>query len=178
MIKSLYPCFQHWSKNGTVWIYSDPHFGEESLILQFGRLTDEKQLAMINSCVGKNDTLIVLGDVGSLDVARRMKGYKVLVCGNHDAGKTTYQDVFKEVYDGPLFIADRLLISHEPIRLPFAFNIHGHEHQRQETNPFGMNVCSNMIGYRPVNLNRFFKSGLMARVPSIHRMTISQRTKL
>ena len=28
MIKSLYKMFQHWSKNGSVYLYSDPHFGD------------------------------------------------------------------------------------------------------------------------------------------------------
>ena len=28
MIKSLYKIFQHWSKNGSVYLYSDPHFGD------------------------------------------------------------------------------------------------------------------------------------------------------
>lgn len=176
MIQSLYPCFQHWSRQGTVWVYSDPHFGDVERIAHFSRPTDEEQLAMINKKVGKKDTLIVLGDIGCLETAARMRGYKVLICGNHDAGGTIYRGVFDEIYTGPLFISDRLLLSHERINLPFAFNIHGHDHMRQDTDLMHMNVCSDVIGYQPVNLNQFFKSGRMARIPSIHRITINQAT--
>ena len=28
MIKTLYPCFQHWSEKGSVWIISDTHFDD------------------------------------------------------------------------------------------------------------------------------------------------------
>ena len=160
MIQSLYPCFQHWSRQGTVWVYSDPHFGDVEHIARFSRPTDEEQLAMINKKVGKKDTLIVLGDIGCLETAARMRGYKILICGNHDAGGTIYRGVFDEIYTGPLF----------------AFNIHGHDHMRQDTDLMHMNVCSDVIGYQPVNLNQFFKSGRMARVPSIHRITIDQAT--
>ena len=31
MINSLYECFQHWSEEGTVWLYSDPHFSDKDL---------------------------------------------------------------------------------------------------------------------------------------------------
>ena len=48
-------------------------------------------------------------------------------------GKTKYQLVkdnrlFDEVYDGPLFINQKILLSHERVELPFVINIHGHEH--------------------------------------------------
>ncbi len=29
MIAGLYKCFDHWHRQGTVWIYSDPHFDED-----------------------------------------------------------------------------------------------------------------------------------------------------
>ena len=29
-IAGLYKCFDHWHKEGTLYIYSDPHFGENS----------------------------------------------------------------------------------------------------------------------------------------------------
>lgn len=177
MIQSLYPCFQHWAKTGTLWIYSDPHFGDADLPqVIHGRPSAEEQVRLINQKVGRKDTLIILGDIGLLEYARQLRGYKVLICGNHDAGGTTYRDVFQEIYTGPLFISDRLLLSHERINLPFAFNIHGHDHMRQDKDPMHMNVCSDVIGYQPVNLNQFFKSGRMARVPSIHRITINQAT--
>ena len=36
MIDSLYNCFKHWSSKGSVYIYSDPHFGDlDSYKLRF-----------------------------------------------------------------------------------------------------------------------------------------------
>ena len=40
--------------------------------------------------------------------------------------------LFKEVYSGPLFISDKILLSHEPvIGLYYCLNIHSHSHQGQ-----------------------------------------------
>ena len=55
------------------------------------RPSDEEIVKSINSCVGKNDLLIHLGDVGDVEYVRKLKGYKVLIMGNHDAGASNYQ---------------------------------------------------------------------------------------
>ena len=57
MIQTLYPCFRHWSETGTLWVYSDPHFGDKDLATKTTRIPDEQQLANINGCVGRKDTL-------------------------------------------------------------------------------------------------------------------------
>ena len=31
MIQGLYDIFSHWHAQGTVWLYSDPHFGDKEL---------------------------------------------------------------------------------------------------------------------------------------------------
>ena len=69
-----------------------------------------------------------------------------------------------------------ILLSHEPVNLPFVFNIHGHDHMNAERDPFHLNVCSDVIGYSPVNFNRFVKSGRLSAIPSIHRITIDEAT--
>lgn len=90
MIPQLYYMYQRWSYN-TVWITSDLHFGDEKLRAGFpNRPSDEELIKRINSKVGKKDTLLCLGDCGNLDYVRQLKGYKVLICGNHDAGETNY----------------------------------------------------------------------------------------
>ena len=38
----------------------------------------------------------------------------MLILGNHDR-KKDYKDIFDEIYDGPLFIAEKILLSHEPV---------------------------------------------------------------
>lgn len=176
-IAGLYKCFNHWHKEGTVWIYSDPHFGDRELAAgKPGRPTDEEHIKLINSCVGRKDTLIILGDVGDIECAKKLRGYKILICGNHDAGHTLYEEVFDEVYTGPLMIGEKLLLTHEPVDVSWAFNIHGHDHAGA-IRANHLNVCSDVIGYKPVNFNKLMKSGLCSKVESIHRITINKAAK-
>ena len=176
MIHCLYPPFKKWSEKGTLWIYSDPHFSDPDMLgLRKNYLSDEEQVKRINSKVGKYDTIIFLGDIGNKEVVRKIRGYKVLIMGNHDSGATNYTDIFNEVYEGPLFIAEKLVLSHEPIDIPFAVNVHGHEH-RFVLRDRHFNVCAEHINYTPVNLDREIKQGLLSKVDSIHRMTIDRAT--
>lgn len=231
MIKGLYSCFDHWHKEGTVWLYSDPHFNEDDLIENIkGRPDAETHLKMINSKVGKKDTFICLGDCGDLEYIKRIRGYKVLIMGNHDTGRTKYerkvitckfpQEIFQkddavaemkrvypgcrytvweeydfhepflswkvsadnmlfdEVYEGPLFIGEKILLSHEPINFPYAVNLHGHDHSGGcHPDRFHYNLCADVIGYTPVNFNQFMKNGPAAHIESIHRNTINKATK-
>lgn len=228
MIDSLYPCFKHWGEKGGIFIFSDPHFGDSDMV-HFAEdwLVPNEMVRNINSKVGKNDTLICLGDVGDTSYVRHLRGYKVLITGNHDAGATTYErkihtfreycseytknqvmekaemlypdcsyhivrdysqwsrygcwevtadnGLFDEVYDGPLFISPKLVLSHEPITLPgnFAMNIHGHRHNRNYKNDeYHYNVSMNCHNYLPLNLNQFLKSGALSKITSLHRLAI------
>ena len=178
MIVQLYEKFRPWSEVGTVWLYSDTHFGDKELAAGHpGRPSDDEQVRLINSKVGKKDTLIILGDVGNLEFARQLRGYKILIMGNHDSGASNYHEVFDEVYEGPLFVGERLLLSHEPIELPFVLNIHGHDHMGKKHNKNHFNVCSDVIGYMPVNMNQLMKSGILSHIDSIHRETIDGATE-
>lgn len=178
MIPGLYDIFNHWC-NQTVWLYSDPHFGDKELAAGvINRPTDEEQIRLINSKVGKKDTLIILGDIGDIECAKKLKGYKILIAGNHDAGLTNYKDVFNEVYGGALFIGEKIVLSHEPINIPFALNIHGHVHdKRAKTDKQHINVCSDVINYTPINFNQLMKSGPTSKIETIHRTTIDKATK-
>ena len=220
--KYLYHCFDDWFRlGGTVWVYSDPHFADPEMpAIRRHYITDEEQVRRINSRVGKNDTIIFLGDIGDVSFIKKIRGYKVLVLGNHDKGASTYlrnvveqysidhmsdeervslkealiqQDshvidkfcrtiekiasskdnrLFDEVYSGPIFIADRMILSHEPIDLPFAFNVHGHDHSNWHPIEHGLNVCAEHIDYYPVNLINLFKSGYLKDIKDIHRFAI------
>lgn len=177
-IAGLYKCFDHWHKQGTVWIYSDTHFDDEELAAGVrNRPSAEEQVKLINSKVGRKDTLILLGDVGNVEWAKKLRGYKILIAGNHDAGLSNYEDIFDEVYGGPLMIGEKLILSHEPINVPWAVNLHGHCHQGL-FNPdiYHYNFCSDVIGYTPINLNQFMKTGPTAHIDSIHRQTIDKAT--
>lgn len=180
MIVQLYEKFRPWSETGTVWLYSDPHFGDEELrLLVPSRPTDEEQVRLINSKVGRKDTLILLGDVGDIEYAKKLRGYKVLIMGNHDAGASNYEEVFDEVYAGPLIVGEKILLSHEPIPIPGFLNIHGHIHHPlvKANHPNQLNCCSDAINYTPINMNQLMKSGILGKIETVHRATIDKATK-
>ena len=62
----------------------------------------------------KGDTFVCLGDVGAPEYVKEIKARKkILILGNHDA-KGAYTKYFDEIYAGPIFIAEKILLSHEP----------------------------------------------------------------
>ena len=80
---------------GTVWIYSDTHFSEDGMKhLRKNYIGDNEQVKAINSKVGKNDTIIFLGDVGNLELVKKIRGYKVLIMGNHEKGASNYRRTY------------------------------------------------------------------------------------
>ena len=230
MIAGLYKIFDHWHKEGTLWITSDTHFAGPDLIAGVkNRPSDEELVRSINAKVGRCDTLIHLGDVGDIEFVKKLRAKrKILIMGNHDAGRTNYERkiesvifdkqqytkeaalqemkilfpncrysidesysfhspfefwkitadnlLFDEVYEGPLMIAEKLILSHEPVDVPWAFNLHGHDHAGQKRkNHF--NACVDVRNYSPINMNQFMKSGAMASIDSIHRDTIDKATE-
>lgn len=179
MIKGLYKIFDHWSERGAVWIISDPHFDDPDLIHAYeDRPSTQEQVKLINSKVGKCDTLIILGDVGEPSYLKQLRGYKVLLLGNHDRGRSIYEPYVDEIYEGPLMIAEKLILSHEPISIPWAFNIHGHVHSRShKDDKFHFNVNADVIGYIPINFNQWMqRGGYLAHIQSLHRDTIDIAT--
>lgn len=96
---NLYPCFKHWlstegNKNNAIWFYSDPHFADAEMpYIRKNYIGDEEQVKRINNKVGKNDTIIFLGDIGDISFIQKIRGYKVLIKGNHDSGPSKYQRI-------------------------------------------------------------------------------------
>lgn len=189
MKKHLYDIFANkWScTNNTVWVFSDPHFNDcdSKYFRGDSYIGDEEQVKRINSKVGKKDTIIFLGDICDVEFIKKIRGYKVLILGNHDKGASNYlktdteKYLFDEVYEGPLMVNDRLILSHEPIYpLPeYLFNIHGHVHAKvRKVDSQHLNVCAEHIDYTPVNLTELLKKGLLKDIPNIHRPTIDAAT--
>lgn len=217
MIKTLYDCFRHWSEKGSVYLFSDPHFADQDCkVMDPKWISPDEQIDILNKCVHKNDTLIVLGDVGDVSYVRKIKAYKVLISGNHDSGASNYKRVrqrvltsndlsfvkglkkdgvidfiendggayvcwkdnrlFDEVYDGPLIIAPKIVLSHEPLpTMPFWLNIHGHDHAGTICKDgYHVNVAANVIGYTPISLGDIIKNGFLSGIQDIHRMTIDR----
>lgn len=186
MIKSLYPQFQRWSATGSIYIISDTHFDDaDCKLMDANWITPEKHMANISQVVTKSDTLIHLGDVGNPEYLDPLKCYKVLITGNHDIlGKL--KDHFNETYTGPLFIADRLLLSHEPVfgLENICVNIHGHNHagpwiyyNEDCSKVTHINLAANIAQYEVYNLGKAIKDGLLSKVENYHRQTIDKATE-
>ena len=230
---AFYKFFQEaMDKCQTTWIISDTHFGEADLKEVFpNRPSDEELVKRINSRVGKNDMLIMLGDVGNLAYVPQLRAkIKWLVLGNHDLGASNYQrqtwtkkfaqdqfqkdealfemkklypnccysidegyqftapfdyweikadnKLFNAVFEGPLMISEKLILSHEPIpNLSWAMNLHGHNHQGPvKSNLYHYNCALEVNDYMPISLNALMKSGLTAHIEPLHRQTIDTAT--
>lgn len=204
MFKHLYDeLAKRWLRGGSVYIYSDPHFNDPEMVhLRKNYIGDDEQVKSINKVVGKNDTIIFLGDIGDVSFIKRVRGYKVLIMGNHEKGASNYKrkieyildeehgsleydlinklreednHLFDEVYEGPLMVNDRLILSHEPIPVPdYMFNISGHDHSNWYKAKNHLNVCAEHIDYTPVNLINLLKKGLLKDIESIHRTAIDK----
>lgn len=236
MIDCLYEPFKKWSENGSVFIISDTHFDDSDCKLMDNNwISPKEQVDIINKLAHRNDTLIILGDIGNVDWIRKLKaGHKVLIMGNHDSGATNYlrrvekgladskgdsaeeanksllnslsgthkgwsiktrcmykhnisseyvfmyeadNKLFDEVYEGPLFISEKIFLSHEPYNLPFASNIHGHDHAGKFRDGNNLNVAANVCKYVPINLASEIKGGLISKIPTIHRICIDSASK-
>ena len=181
MIKMLYKCFQHWSASGSVYLISDTHFDDSDCkLMEPGWISPKEHIKIINEKVKKADYLIHLGDVGNPEWLNEIKcKNRVLIMGNHDVSKTKYEPYFKEIYSGPVFIAEKILLSHEPIKglEGVCLNIHGHDHGNTmlryiEENR--INIASNVfpIKFNPINLKSLIEAGYVNKVKGIHRETI------
>lgn len=207
----LYKQFENWYHGGTIWLYSDPHFDDpDSKSIDPNWPDSDTQVKMINEGLGKNDTIIFLGDIGNEEWVKKIKGYKVLIMGNHDKGKTNYEKkftvhgaykpdltvntfeeaiiereyrifdtsnadvrisnngLFDEVYEGPIFINDKILLSHEPIDIHFGINIHGHNHGLKGDK---FNICADVVSYNKIRLDSLLEG---VKVKSIHELCIDR----
>ena len=84
--------------------------------------------------------------------------------------------LFDEVYEGALIVGEKLILTHEPVEIPWLFNVHGHDHAGRKRQNH-LNVCSDVIGWEPVNFTSFLKSGFGSKIQTIHRETIDNATK-
>ena len=218
---------EQWKDFQTCWMISDLHFNDEDLRKGHPtRISNDDLVRAINSKVGKRDILFILGDVGDINYLRKLRGYKILIIGNHDAGaenykrqtysryfdkdKYTKQEALNEmkhqypdcIYDisygydfhssfeywlvnadnnlcdmvipGPLMLGEKLILSHEPIpNLSWALNLHGHQHNGSvKQGLYHYNVCVDVMGPTPLNLNQFLKGGPTAHIQPLHRQNI------
>lgn len=168
-------------KKPDTYAISDFHFGDYGIInwerTQFkdsaahDAFILEKMNDWYNSAAS-GSKLWVLGDFGNLDtlpeffkaVSGNGKWIELnFLKGNHDkaADMFTFSNYFDNVYDYPVYLSNRLILSHEPQwPLPKSCaNIHGHLHKALLDSDCHVSVSCNDIGYKPYkfsNLNGVF----------------------
>lgn len=177
MIKTLYTIFQHWSEKGSVYIISDTHFDDKDRELMGYNVSEQDQIDVLKKYCHKNDTLIHLGDVGNPEYLNQLKCYKVLIMGNHDQSVEKFKPFFDEIYSGPLVISEKIILSHEPLDIDWAWNIHGHNHNKDSENKYHTNMASNVCDYLPLNLKAAINTGVLKQIDSIHRQIIDEAAK-
>lgn len=111
----------------------------------------------------KDDTFYFLGDFGRpnreifyelLRIFADAKCQTVAIRGNHDGEAETVQmgQLFDEVHDYPIYISDRIILSHRPhVEIDQSvLNISGHLHGSTLTLPNYMCASLHVNGYKPI----------------------------
>lgn len=161
-----------------IYFISDFHFGHKKII-EFERWNfrdiqehDEKIMNMLEECICDNDILYFLGDLGwpNDDIIKRfnnLKCKKFMIVGNHDTKTFEYYKTklsFDEIYEYPIWLSDRIVISHHPIPVEEGVvNIHGHLHGSYLEFTNYVNVNVHMLDYKLCSQKQI--NGLLARLP-------------
>jgi calcineurin-like phosphoesterase family protein len=156
-------------------VISDHHFGHAGIIdfesRPFSHVEEmtETMIEKWNSVVAQEDIVYHLGDFSFLNqektgsILNRLNGYKILIMGNHDRGRTRLwwlEAGFQEVSEHALVYNGFFFLSHEPMymnkHMPYV-NIHGHIHgQKYEGNQY-INVCVEHLNYTPILMDTLIK---------------------
>jgi len=149
----------------STYFISDTHFGHKKLLL-FERKAfvsieehDEYITNTINKIVKPTDTLIHLGDVGNLEMVRKLNGHKELVLGNHDQRPIKeYLGYFAKVHETPLYFKKNIMLSHEPHPVPEGvLNVHGHLHGAKLNSINHLNISAWCVDYKPIEENEVYR---------------------
>ncbi|PYI51218.1 phosphoesterase [Paenibacillus flagellatus] len=154
---------------GNVFLTSDHHFGHQHIIdfesRPFADVEEmnETMIARWNDVVGRDDRVYHLGDFSFLNkektkaIVERLNGYKVLIMGHHDRGRsrTWWLDAgFDEVSEVPIVYGGFFFLSHEPMymnkHMPYV-NVHGHIHSQKYEGRQYVNVSVEHWNYAPVS---------------------------
>ena len=166
----LYPPFRNWLDSGDIWFLSDLHFDDADCRAEKPKwISAEEQVEILNEEILPCDTFVCLGDVGRPARVRDIRaGKKILILGNHD-NKEELMPYFDEIYDGPLFIVEKILLSHESVKgLKWCLNIHGHNHSVVKDYGDGcrhINLAACVCGYKPVKLQSMVEEGALLGLP-------------
>lgn len=144
-----------------IYFISDTHFSDRGIIKHertlFENVEEHDQFIIdsINKVVKPTDELWILGDIGNVHLVSYINGRKYLLMGNHDKrSRKEYLGYFAEVYDHPLYISNRVVLSHHPIPVTEGtLNVHGHLHGSTLDSSNHFNISIHMVNYRPVRID-------------------------
>ena len=142
----------------------DLHLGDKGMFQrEYSKVFETQEeyeagiIRLWNKTVTEEDKIVfLLGDLGQREAVARvipqLRGQKYLIMGNHDTyGKSFYNDLFVEVFDAPVFVGRRCVLSHHPIPVePGVVNIHGHTHQISLASELHFNACPEHHEYKPL----------------------------
>ncbi len=156
----------------TDYVISDLHLGHKNIIgfcrPQFTSLAQMESVIVQkwNGVVTFQDTVYVVGDVlfnkKSFELLEYLKGTKILIAGNHDAAYTTqkYLNHFKKILGVGTYYHqnEAICLTHIPIHPScfsrYAYNIHGHLHNKTIDDLRYINVSCEQLNFVPADLNR------------------------
>lgn len=113
--------------------------------------------------LGKDDVFYFLGDFGRptdetfqelKDIFQKSHCHTVAIRGNHDHEAETEQlkELFDEVHDYPIYISDRIILSHRPhVEMDTSvLNVSGHLHGSTLSLPNYMCASIHVNNYKPI----------------------------
>lgn len=155
----------------TRYFLSDPHFGHYSAETGRGIIVFERTqfetiqehdnyiyniFVNLAAKTNPNDEVWVLGDWGSTDYLWIMDLFPCKTCfvyGNHDsaANKPKFEEHFDEVYEYPVYLSNKLVVSHIPVAVwDSQINIHGHLHNAVLNSPNHICCSLHVANYKPI----------------------------
>lgn len=187
----MYKLYLSYEQHGNVYLLSDNHFGHTNIIKHANRPfssveeMDEVMLNNWNSTVGKNDTVINMGDfcwTKNKHVLQKytepLNGKKYLKLGNHDPFKPqVYLDAgFERVLEDSItdltYVSAngdkyKIVLCHYPIYMwdgcfKDSFHLYGHTHLLITNFRNSMNICVENTDYKPLHIEEIIaklKSG-------------------
>ncbi|KKM62478.1 hypothetical protein LCGC14_1521310 [marine sediment metagenome] len=175
-----------------IFVWSDHHFGHKNIIkfsdrpFQHMDEMHEHMIANHNDYVGPTDVCFWVGDVAFMGATEmnkflaRCMGYNILIVGNHDFDKNKLKKYnFDEIHlmyhievDDFENLPLDFVFTHYPMwNLPRpAFNIHGHTHSIILNDPFKINVCVEIVRYRPTTLQSIIERAVLTNKTSLETL--------
>lgn len=151
---------------------SDLHFGHENLATRLRGFSsvvehDYYLIEQFNSVVtNSKDITYILGDITmekpNYEILSKLNGVKHVILGNHDRR----QDVPKLLeyvnsVSGMINYKKEFILTHCPIHSSeleyrYKYNIHGHVHANSLDDSRYINVCAEVIDYKPKTIEELF----------------------